>query len=58
VINLPIDEFFHSLGEAHQERSVGVILSGTGTDGSRGISTIKESGGFEIKYMFLFCDFF
>lgn len=45
VINLPIDEFFHSLGESHRELSVGVILSGTGTDGSRGISTIKEAGG-------------
>lgn len=45
VINLPIDEFFHSLGDSHRERSVGIILSGTGTDGSRGISTIKEAGG-------------
>lgn len=45
VINLPIDEFFHSLGETNKEHSVGVILSGTGTDGSRGISTIKEAGG-------------
>ena len=45
IINLPIDEFFHSLGESHQERAIGIILSGTGTDGSRGISTIKEAGG-------------
>lgn len=44
-LNLPIDLFFHSLGEAFQERSMGVILSGTGTDGSRGVKTIKENDG-------------
>lgn len=45
VLNLPIDLFFHSLGKEYQERSIGIILSGTGTDGSRGIKTIKEAGG-------------
>lgn len=45
AINLPIDIFFHSLGNDLEHMSVGIILSGTGTDGSRGISTIKESGG-------------
>ncbi|MDQ8209017.1 chemotaxis protein CheB [Coraliomargarita sp. SDUM461003] len=44
-LNLPIDIFFHTLGEEHKERSIGVILSGTGSDGSRGIKTIKEAGG-------------
>ncbi len=44
-LNLPIDIFFHSLGNNLEHKSVGIILSGTGTDGSRGISTIKESGG-------------
>lgn len=44
-LNLPIDLFFHSLGESFKERSIGVILSGTGSDGSRGIKTIKETGG-------------
>ena len=44
-INLPIDEFFHTLGYEHKENSISVILSGTGTDGSRGIRTIKEKGG-------------
>tara|TARA_R100000027_G_scaffold65887_2_gene60952 strand:- start:4967 stop:9358 length:4392 start_codon:yes stop_codon:yes gene_type:complete len=44
-LNLPIDIFFHTLGEEHKERSIGVILSGTGSDGSRGIKTIKEGGG-------------
>ncbi|NJK84763.1 MAG: hypothetical protein HC906_01035 [Bacteroidales bacterium] len=37
--------FFHSLGNDLEHRAIGIILSGTGTDGSRGIATIKESGG-------------
>ncbi|GAF01762.1 virulence sensor protein BvgS precursor [Saccharicrinis fermentans DSM 9555 = JCM 21142] len=44
-LNLPIDIFFHTLGEEHRDKSIGVILSGTGSDGSRGIKTIKEAGG-------------
>lgn len=44
-LNLPIDLFFHSLGEAYHERAVGIVLSGTGTDGSRGAKTIKENEG-------------
>lgn len=44
-INLPIDIFFRSLAEDQQERAIGVILSGTGSDGSRGVRAIKEHGG-------------
>ena len=44
-INLPIDLFFHSLGKAGNKDNVGVILSGTGSDGSKGIQTIKKAGG-------------
>lgn len=44
-LNLPIDIFFHTLGEEHKEHAIGIILSGTGSDGSRGIKTIKEGGG-------------
>ena len=44
-INLPIDIFFHSLAEDQGERAVGIILSGTGSDGMRGIRAIKEQGG-------------
>jgi len=42
---LPIDFFFMSLAVDQQERSVGVILSGTGTDGTSGLRAIKEKGG-------------
>ena len=44
-LSMPIDIFFHSLGTDAGENAIGVILSGTGSDGSRGIKTIKESGG-------------
>jgi two-component system CheB/CheR fusion protein len=44
-INLPIDIFFNSLAEDQGERAAGVILSGTGSDGMRGIRSIKEQGG-------------
>ena len=42
---LPIDFFFNSLAKEYHENSIGVILSGTGSDGSKGIKTIKENGG-------------
>ncbi len=44
-INLPIDAFLNSLAEDQAEKSVGIILSGTGSDGARGIRAIKETGG-------------
>ncbi len=44
-INLPIDRFFKSLAFEYKEKSVGVILSGTGSDGSLGVKEIKTAGG-------------
>jgi len=44
-INLPIDHFFRSLADDCQEQAVGIILSGTASDGSAGIKAIKEHGG-------------
>ncbi len=43
---LPIDTFMRSLAQDLGERAIGVILSGTGSDGSRGIKAIHEAGGF------------
>ncbi len=40
-----IDIFFYSLGEVHQNNAVGVVLSGTGTDGTMGLKAIKKCGG-------------
>lgn len=44
-INHPIDIFFNSLAEESREKAVAVVLSGTGSDGTNGIKTIKEHGG-------------
>lgn len=40
-----IDVFFESLAEDLRERAIGVILSGTATDGTAGLETIKAEGG-------------
>ena len=44
-LRLPIDFFFRSLAEDHEEKSIGVILSGMGSDGSLGVKAIKEKNG-------------
>ncbi|MFO7745587.1 MAG: CheR family methyltransferase [Psychroflexus sp.] len=40
-----IDNLFSSLAHAQKERVIGIILSGTASDGTAGIKTIKEEGG-------------
>jgi two-component system CheB/CheR fusion protein len=47
-LSLPIDVFFRSLARDCGERAVGIVLSGGGTDGSRGILDIHEAGGLVI----------
>ena len=42
---MPIDHFMRTLAETAGARSVGVILSGTGNDGTAGLQTIKGVGG-------------
>ncbi len=44
-INKPIDIFFRSLAEVHKSFARGVVLSGTGFDGTDGLKIIKEYGG-------------
>ncbi|ACF42566.1 MCP methyltransferase/methylesterase, CheR/CheB with PAS/PAC sensor [Pelodictyon phaeoclathratiforme BU-1] len=44
-LRLPIDFFFRSLADDLQQQSIGVILSGMGSDGSHGLRAIKENGG-------------
>ena len=44
-VNMPIDIFFSSLAEVHQGHSIGVVLSGTGADGTAGLKDIKDQGG-------------
>jgi two-component system CheB/CheR fusion protein len=45
---LPIDFFFRSLAEDQHERAIGVVLSGTGSDGSMGLKSLKAEGGLTI----------
>ena len=44
-VALPIDYFFRSLAEDQGESAIGVVLSGTGTDGTLGLRAIKAHAG-------------
>jgi two-component system CheB/CheR fusion protein len=44
-MRLPIDFFFRSLAQDQKEHSIGVILSGMGSDGTFGLRAIKENAG-------------
>lgn len=46
--NTSIDTFFYSLANSFGDKAIAVILSGTGTDGSRGIEAIKDREGLVI----------
>lgn len=41
----PIDFFFRSLAADREERSIAIVLSGTGSDGSLGMRAVKAQGG-------------
>jgi two-component system, chemotaxis family, CheB/CheR fusion protein len=45
VERAPIDHFLRTLAETHGETAVGLILTGSGSDGALGIRQIKEHGG-------------
>jgi two-component system CheB/CheR fusion protein len=42
---LPIDHFFRSLAQDQGSRATGIVLSGTGADGSDGLAAIQAAGG-------------
>jgi len=42
---LPIDFFFRSLAQDRRDHAIGIILSGTGCDGTQGARAIKAEGG-------------
>jgi len=48
ALRTPVDGFFISLAAARGERTAGVILSGSGSDGTLGLRAIKEHGGLTI----------
>ncbi len=43
--HMPIDHFFQSLAEERGHRAIGIILSGTASDGTEGCRAIKAAGG-------------
>jgi two-component system CheB/CheR fusion protein len=47
--SLPIDHFFRSLAHDMGRRAVAVVLSGAGSDGSRGLREVHEAGGLVIS---------
>jgi two-component system, chemotaxis family, CheB/CheR fusion protein len=42
---LSIDFFFRSLAQDQRERAIGIVLSGSGSDGAQGLRAIKAEGG-------------
>jgi two-component system CheB/CheR fusion protein len=46
--NTAIDHFLYTLAKDKKEKAIAIILSGTGTDGTKGIQAIKENGGMVI----------
>jgi two-component system CheB/CheR fusion protein len=44
-LHLSVDIFLKALALSHGPRAIGVILSGTGSDGMKGVEAIKTSGG-------------
>jgi two-component system CheB/CheR fusion protein len=45
---LPIDSFFRALAQDQARRGVGIVLSGTGTDGTLGLAAIRAEGGLSL----------
>src|SRR5579859_1988750 len=48
---MAIDHFFYSLAANHGANAIGIILSGTGTDGTLGLMAIKECGGMTLAQL-------
>ena len=45
-LNFPMDIFLESLAKTHEDKAIGVIISGTDSDGTNGLRAINEAGGF------------
>lgn len=54
---LPIDFFFRTLASDQRERAIGIVLSGTGSDGTLGVRAIKGEGGMVVAQAPESCDF-
>ena len=56
-LNLPIDIFFKSLAMDAGDRGICIVLSGTGSDGSRGLVEVNDAGGLVIAQSAESCSF-
>ncbi len=56
-LNMPIDVFLKSLAQDQGKNAIGIILSGTGSDGTKGIRSIKEAGGMVMAQSLSSCKF-
>ncbi len=56
-LNMPIDLFLKSLAQDQGKNAIGIILSGTGSDGTKGIRSIKEAGGMVMAQSLASCKF-
>jgi two-component system, chemotaxis family, CheB/CheR fusion protein len=54
---LPIDILFRSLAQDQRERAIGIVLSGTGSDGTLGVRAIKAEGGMVMAQIPESCEF-
>jgi two-component system CheB/CheR fusion protein len=41
----PVDAFLHSFAQQRGPNAIGIILSGSGSDGAKGIQSVKKAGG-------------
>jgi two-component system CheB/CheR fusion protein len=48
AVRMPVDLLFHSLAEGLGEAAVGIVLSGTGSDGTLGVRAIRGAGGLAV----------
>lgn len=49
--HVAIDLFFRTLADVHRQRAIGIVLSGTGSDGAVGLSSVKEKGGITLAQL-------
>lgn len=45
TLNLPIDIFFHSMAQEYGQEAITIVLSGTGSDGTKGVAAVREFEG-------------
>jgi two-component system, chemotaxis family, CheB/CheR fusion protein len=56
-LRLPIDYFFQTLAQDQHDGAIGVVLSGTGSDGTLGCRNIKGEGGLVLVQSLESCEF-